>query len=202
MLRTIALARLKRRGYFSGLSSPSVTLSRAILASSPQSNSTGQTRFPTFSMNRISISFRSKAPRASMTRLLSRWQPPSVLICTALAPVAATRRASLSVWRSPSMTAMRNSEARSVSVRSSRDVLPAPGELMRFRARMPCLANCSFRLAASFPLASRTLRITGISTISSFIPPRYAGRTARGPFPLNARIARRRLDTAQRNALP
>ena len=26
--------------------------------------------------------------------------------------------------------------------------------------------------------------------------------TARGPFPLNARIARRRLDTAQRNALP
>ena len=90
------------------------------------------------------------------------------------------------------MTAMRNSEARSVSVRSSRDVLPAPGELMRFRARMPCLANCSFRLAASFPLASRTLRITGISTISSFIPPRYAGRTARGPFPLNARIARRR----------
>ena len=27
------------------------------------------------------------------------------------------------------------------SVRSSRDVLPAPGELMRFRARMPCLAN-------------------------------------------------------------
>ena len=42
-------------------------------------------------------------------------------------------------------------------------VFPAPGELMRFKVRMPCLAKCSFRRADSFSLASRTLRITGIS---------------------------------------
>lgn len=52
---------------------------------------------------------------------------------------------------------------RSASVRSSREVFPAPGELMRFKVRMPCLAKCSFRRADSFSLASRTLRITRIS---------------------------------------
>lgn len=46
---------MKQEGYFSGLSSPSVTLKRAIFASSPQSNSTGQTRLPTFSIKRMSI---------------------------------------------------------------------------------------------------------------------------------------------------
>ena len=76
----MALARLNSRGYFSGLSSPSVTLSRATLASSPQSNSTGQTRLPTFSMNRMSTPSRSRLSRAVMIMLLSRWQPPSVLI--------------------------------------------------------------------------------------------------------------------------
>jgi hypothetical protein len=38
-------------GYFSGLSSPSVTDRMATLAASPRSHIAGQTRLPTFSMN-------------------------------------------------------------------------------------------------------------------------------------------------------
>ena len=173
----MALARLNSRGYFSGLSSPSVTLSRATLASSPQSNSTGQTRLPTFSMNRMSTPSRSRLSMAVMIMLLSRWQPPSVLICTAWAPVAATRRASLSVCRSPSMTAMRNSPARSCRVRSSRVVLPAPGDEIRFRARILRSRSFSRTLAAIFSLASRTLRTTGICIVSS----RNSGPFPQGP---------------------
>ena len=42
------------RGYFKGLSSPSATLRIMALKFSPRWNSAGQTRFPTFSINRRS----------------------------------------------------------------------------------------------------------------------------------------------------
>ena len=57
---------------------------------------------------------------------------------------------------------MRNSPARSLRVRSSRVVLPAPGELMRFSASMPFSESSRRTCPAIFSFASKTLRTTGI----------------------------------------
>ncbi len=69
-------------GYFSGLSSPSVTEQTIALASSPTRNSAGQTRLPTFSMISRSISSSPTSGSAVRTMLASRWhsppKPPSV----------------------------------------------------------------------------------------------------------------------------
>ena len=74
---------VKSSGYFSGLSSPSATEKESrpkhlLRSQIPQD----KTRLPTFSINRISRPSRLIFSRAESTRLLSRWQPPSVLICT------------------------------------------------------------------------------------------------------------------------
>jgi hypothetical protein len=54
LLMTATSALLKIVGYFSGLSSPSVTDISTSRRFSPRSYEDGQTRFPTFSMNRKS----------------------------------------------------------------------------------------------------------------------------------------------------
>ena len=56
LLSNISEAAANICGYFSGLSSPSVTESTATLCFSPRSKLAGQTRLPTFSINRIPLS--------------------------------------------------------------------------------------------------------------------------------------------------
>ena len=51
LFRIISCEAANMSGYFSGLSSPSVTERMATLAASPRSHTAGQTRLPTFSMN-------------------------------------------------------------------------------------------------------------------------------------------------------
>ena len=71
----------------------------------------------------------------------SRWQPAPVLIWTTGAPVPRIFSASIRVSWSPSMTATGRVRASSVMVRRSSDVLPDPGELIRFSATMPRSAS-------------------------------------------------------------
>ena len=61
----------------------------------------------------------------------SRWQPAPVLTWTARAPARRIRSASKVVSWSPSMTQIGRSALSSVMVRSSSEVLPEPGELIR-----------------------------------------------------------------------
>src|SRR5829696_2003342 len=63
-------------GYFSGLSSPSVTEDTITRASSPMRNSAGQTRLPTFSTTSRSSSASGSSGRALRTMLASRWHSP------------------------------------------------------------------------------------------------------------------------------
>ena len=51
LLSTMSEAAANMSGYFSGLSSPSVTERMATFAASPRSHTAGHTRLPTFSMN-------------------------------------------------------------------------------------------------------------------------------------------------------
>ena len=125
----------KMVGYFSGLSSPSVTDSRTTRLSSPRSKDAGQTRLPTFSMKRILSPSRFSLSSACSTMCASRWQAVPVEIWTAGAPFARTRFASFSVWRSPTITPIFNVPPRSASVRSMRAVLPEPGEDRRLTTR-------------------------------------------------------------------
>ena len=76
------MSRLKRGGYLRGLSSPSVTERSATRRSSPRSKEEGHTRFPTFSMTRMSRAFGSSSPRARATMSASRWHRVPVVICT------------------------------------------------------------------------------------------------------------------------
>ena len=69
---TATSALLKIVGYLSGLSSPSVTATRTMRRCSPRSYEDGQTRFPTFSMNRKSSSPRSQSWSAVCTIAASR----------------------------------------------------------------------------------------------------------------------------------
>ena len=81
-------------GYFSGLSSPSVTEMTTTFARSPTSNSAGQTRLPTFSTNSSDPAGGSSSCSARCTISASRWQPAPVLTCTARAPARRIRSAS------------------------------------------------------------------------------------------------------------
>ena len=72
------------------------------------------------------------------------------MICSAGTPWARMRAASLSVSRSPSMTAIRYRSRSATIVASSKAVLPAPGEDMRLIASTPCSSKCS-RLCARRP---------------------------------------------------
>ena len=67
-----ALISWKSRGYFAGLSCPSVTLRMPTLAVSPRSNSAGQAMLPTFSMKSRSSASRLNSPRPRCTRGASR----------------------------------------------------------------------------------------------------------------------------------
>src|SRR4051794_21946729 len=119
-------------GYFSGLSSPSVTEMTTTLRTSPRSKSAGQTRLPTFSTNSRLPSSGCSAASARATIAASRWQPAPVLTWTARAPALRIRSASNRVSWSPSITVTGRVEA--ATVRSSSVVFPAPGELIRLRA--------------------------------------------------------------------
>src|SRR5713101_161140 len=143
-------------GYLSGLSCPSVTDMITTLARSPRSNIAGQTRLPTFSIMSIELGLGSRTLRPRPTMSASRWQPAPVLIWTTRHPVARIRSASSRVSWSPSTTAMGNSGERSVIVRSSSVVLPAPGELIRLMARIRCSANQDRLAWASRSFFART----------------------------------------------
>ena len=134
MLTTSRSAAENMWGYFSGLSSPSVTEMTTTRAVSPRSNSAGHTRFPTFSTNTtLSVGGSSaSSPRRSMSA--SRWHPAPVLICTTGTPVDRMRSASRWVSWSPSMTATGRAPWSSPIVRCSNVVLPDPGELIMLSA--------------------------------------------------------------------
>src|SRR5215468_7278827 len=146
-------------GYLTGLSAPSVTEASTTRCDSPRSNRAGQTRFPTFSITTTEPSGGFSAVRASRTIAASRWHPVPVWTGTTLQPAARIRSASSAVSWSPSMTPMTSSPARSLAVRSSSVVLPAPGELIRLSARMPrarsqsrfCRASSSLRASTFSP---------------------------------------------------
>ncbi len=78
---------------------------------SPRSKPAVQTRLPTFSITSRSIRSRSRPPTAEAIMLASRWQAPSVLICTTGRPRASIRWASIEPAMSPSMTAGRRPAA-------------------------------------------------------------------------------------------
>src|SRR6201999_2438388 len=139
-------------GYFSGLSSPSVTEDNIAFACSPTSNSAGQTRLPTFSMITRSNPGRSRPGSARLTMGASRWHSPPnpllVLSSDTWAPRPLSFAASRSVAMSPSTTPIENSPASSSSVACNTVVLPDPGELIRLTARIPLLSNAA-RLASA-----------------------------------------------------
>ena len=66
---------------------------------------------------------------------------PRVLICTVSAPAASIRSASALVSISPSITPIPSCPRSRSIVRSSKVVLPAPGELITLMVRMPRSAS-------------------------------------------------------------
>jgi hypothetical protein len=86
----------------------------------------GQTRLPTFSIISTESGGCQALERVS-TIAASRWQPLPVLICSAGAPVARMRSASLLVCWSPSITATGSRPASSSMVRTSRRGLARAG---------------------------------------------------------------------------
>src|SRR5512134_130020 len=153
----------KALGYFTGLSSPSVTDSSAIFSSSPRSQEAGQTRLPTFSMNSRSVASRSTASSAVETWSASRWQAPLVTTAWTRRSVCRARRsASFWVCTSPVTTARRRVLPRSARVRSSSAVLPAPGDEIRLNAGTPARASRVRTPAASSSLRAMTRSRTSI----------------------------------------
>ena len=153
------------------MSSPSVTLNTTTRASSPISNSAGQTRLPTFSTISKSISSRSSPPTAFSITWAARWQSPpnsSVLICTTGTPLTASRSASLVVQMSPTITALLICGVMRTSVFSRVVVFPEPGELITLRTKMPFSVNILRFCSAIFSLTSSTLRTTLISRVPLF----------------------------------
>src|SRR4051794_32878520 len=138
-------------GYLSGLSSPSATDATIARTSSPIRNSAGQTRLPTFSTTSRSMSSSGIAGSAERTMFASRWHSPpkpgSVLICATGTCSPASRSASALPCTSPSSTPART-PSRPASARSSTEVLPAPGALMRLTTATPA-ASKSARFAAA-----------------------------------------------------
>ena len=111
---------------------------------------------------------------------------PWVLICRTGAPLAASRRASLSVSRSPTSAATRAPRARSsLSVRCKNAVFPVPGLETRFSTSTPAASNRprSSRASSSFffriPCRSSTIRVV----IASLPPARPQSRTTQSPAP-------------------
>ena len=104
LLTTTRSAAANMVGYFSGLSSPSVTEMTTTRACSPTSKSAGHTRLPTFSTNSSEPGTGSSARRERPTMSASRWQPEPVLTWTARAPARSMRSASKDVSWSPSTT--------------------------------------------------------------------------------------------------
>src|SRR5208337_225086 len=66
---------------------------------------------------------------------------------------------------SPVSTATRRVGAKASRVRSSRLVLPAPGELIRFKQRTPCSAKRARSSSAMRPFSFKTLRSRGTRSI-------------------------------------
>ncbi len=178
LVMTRTPAAMKSRGYLAGLSSPSGRESTAAFRSSPRSNSTGQTRLPTFSITTRSRAARSRAARAWPTVAASRWQVPKVSICTAWAPARATRSASRRVCTSPSITPILSRPAKSRMVRSRREVLPAPGLDMRLMALTPAASRRARLRAASSRFWAKRSRST---LISLMIPPPRRGTPPPAP---------------------
>ena len=106
----IKSASLNIIGYFKGLSSPSVILKSATLKCSPISNSAGQTKFPTFSTNKISSKsgfiFFSSNFKPPLTIFASRWHALPVVIGTTGIFNFSNLAASRLVVISPSKTAL------------------------------------------------------------------------------------------------
>ena len=136
-------------GYLAGFSSPSVTAETMMRASSPTLNSAGQTRLPTFSITSRSMSSSGRSPSAERTMFASRWHSPpklgAVLSCVTGTCSADRRSASIEPCTSPSSTPTRT-PGRSAMVRSSSEVFPAPGALMKFTTFTPARSK-SARLA-------------------------------------------------------
>src|SRR5215212_8200549 len=130
------------------------------LASSPTLNSAGQTRFPTFSIIKTSMSCSGSSERPERTMFASRWHSPpkpgSVFTCTNGTWKRASRSASSVVCTSPSKIPRRSLPRKRSSVRSSNAVFPAPGELIKFITQVPARSNLSRLARASASLASRT----------------------------------------------
>src|SRR5208282_2331684 len=68
-------------------------------------------------------------------------------------------------WMSPVKTATRSCFGRVPRVRSKRLVLPEPGELMRFRQRMPCASKRARNSAAMRSFSLSTFRSNGTRSI-------------------------------------
>src|SRR3990170_4957410 len=88
------------------------------------------------------------------------------------------RLASLSVAWSPESAAAFRRPLAQAAVLSTRDVLPAPGPLIRLSARTPRAARRSLTSAASSSFLDRTFSWYAIRAIS---PPRYFGYAASRP---------------------
>ncbi len=162
---------LNMRGYLSGLSSPSGTLRIMAFFTAPVSNSAGHTRLPTFSMITRSRFAKSKASSPFITIPASRWQNPPVLIWTAGMPASAIFSASTMESMSASSTPIRNLFLRCSMVLRISVVLPAPGELMRFRRKVFCPLSLFLRSSASFLLSERISSLISISLISLITAP-------------------------------
>ena len=143
-------------GYLSGLSAPSVTEMTTTLLCSPRSNSAGHTRLPTFSMNSNDRGCRIERLERAADHLR----------------VEMTPRARVDLYRARSGGAdtfgveqrflvtfdhrHRPMAPSSRIVRSSRVVLPAPGELVTLNARISRSAShCRF-CSASRSFFART----------------------------------------------
>ena len=141
MLSSIRSAAANMSGYFSGLSSPSVTESTTTLCASPRSNAAGQTRLPTFSMNSAEPGGGASVSRAWPTICASRWQPLPVLIWIAGRAGGADALGVVGglLIALDHATAMRSFSASIVL--TSRVVLPEPGLETTLSANTPRAAK-------------------------------------------------------------
>src|SRR4051812_6007300 len=175
-------------GYFSGLSSPSVTEETMTRASSPTWNSAGHTRLPTFSTMSRSMSCRGSAGSALRTMLASRWHSPpkpgSVLSWVTGTCRLASRSASIEPCTSPSRTPTRTPSIPSANRASSSVVLPAPGELMRLITVTPW-ASKSARFARAIVLLASSASSTTLTFTRCMRPP--VARRRSTPLPARCR---------------
>ena len=188
-------------GYFSGLSSPSVTDEIIARLSSPTRNSAGHTRLPTFSITSRSISSSAIAPSAERTMLASRWHSPpkpgSVLSWVTGTCRADRRSASNEPWTSPSSTPTRTAPRPSISTRSSSAVLPAPGALIRLTTRTPARSK-SARLARAIVSFASSTSVATLTLLRCTSPPPHPPPPRSSPPSAPRRSAPPRPRPAQR----